>query len=103
MKKIKEILGDIILIVLNNHESLQKIGITQDRIFVQVNGYDKNGILIHHKGFNVPTFSKKWKEKTKKVDSYILIPWTFIVSLVHFPGAEGLDLPNLFDLEIGFK
>ena len=103
MMKIEEIVGDIILIVLNNHDPLQKIGITQDRIFVQVKGYDENGIWIHHQGFNVPKPSKKGKEKTNKVDASILIPWTFIVSLVHFPGAEGFDLPSPFDLEIGFK
>jgi len=32
-----------------------------------------------------------------------LIPWGFISSVVHFPGAEGFDFPNPFDNEIGFE
>ena len=36
MMKIEEVVGDLILIVLHNHEPLQKIGIDQDKIFVRV-------------------------------------------------------------------
>ena len=103
MMKIEEVVGDLILIVLHNHEPLQKIGIDQDKIFVRVKGYDENGIWIHHSGFQGPNITGKGRAKTKKVEASILIPWVFIVSLVHFPGAEGFDLPSPFDLNIGFK
>ena len=103
MMKIEEVVGDLILIVLHNHEPLQKIGIDQDKIFVHVKGYDENGMWIHHPDFNVPNITGKGQEKTKEVEASILIPWVFIVSIVHFPGAEGFDLPNPFDLHIGFK
>ena len=103
MMKIEEVVGDLILIVLDNHEPLKKIGIDQDKIIVRVKGYDENGMWIHHPGFQVPNITGKGKAKTKKVAASILIPWAFIVSLVHFPGAEGFDLPSPFDLHIGFK
>lgn len=100
--KIEEIVGDLILIVLDNHDPLKKIGIDQDKIFVYVNGYDENGIWIHHPKFNVPNVTGKGKAKTKNVEASILIPWPFIVSIAHFPGAEGFDFPSPFEQHIGF-
>ena len=44
MMKIEEVVGDLILLILDNHEPLAKVGIDQDKIFVQVKGYDENGI-----------------------------------------------------------
>ena len=43
------------------------------------------------------------KNETQKIEASILIPWGFIVSIAHFPGAEGFDFPSPFDSEIGFK
>ncbi|MBH09788.1 MAG: hypothetical protein CMG74_05410 [Candidatus Marinimicrobia bacterium] len=103
MMKIEEVVGDVILIVLNNHEPLEKIGIDQDKIFVQVKGYDENGMWIHHPNFQVPNIAGKGRAKTNRAEASILIPWAFIVSIVHFPGAEGFDLPSPFDIDIGFK
>ena len=40
MMKIEEVVGDLILLILDNHEPLGKVGIDQDKIFVQVKGYD---------------------------------------------------------------
>ena len=45
----------------------------------------------------------KNKEKTKKIVASILIPWAFIVSIAHFPGAEGFDFPSPFEQHIGFN
>ena len=56
MMKIEKVVGDLILLVLDNHEPLKKIGIDQDKIFVKVKGYDENGMWIHHPGFQVPNF-----------------------------------------------
>jgi len=37
------------------------------------------------------------------VAASILIPWGFIVSIVHFPGVEGFDFPSPFEKQIGFE
>ena len=37
------------------------------------------------------------------VEASILIPWGFIVSIAHFPGADGFDFPSPFDSDIGFN
>ena len=103
MMKIEKVVGDLILLVLNNHEPLKKIGIDQDKIFVHVKGYDENGMWIHHPGFEVPNFSEKKNKNTKKLEATILIPWVFIVSIAHFHGAEGFDFPSPFEQHIGFN
>ena len=103
MMKIEKVVGDLILLVLDNHEPLKKIGIEQDKIFVKVKGYDENGMWIHHPGFQVPNFDNGNKQKTKKIEASILIPWVFIVSIAHFPGAEGFDFPSPFEQHIGFN
>ena len=103
MMKIEEVVGDLILLVLDNHEPLKKIGIDQDKIFVHVKGYDENGMWIHHPGFQVPNITGDESKETKKLEASILIPWAFIVSIAHFPGAEGFDFPSPFEQHIGFK
>ncbi len=103
MMKIEYVVEDIILLVLENYEPLKKIGISKDKIFVKVKGYDENGIWIYHPSFEVPNNRSKTKIKTQKLKASILIPWAFIVSIVHFPGAEGYDYPSPFDQSIGFK
>lgn len=103
--QIDQVVGDIVLLILHNHEPLKKIGIEEDRIFVKVNGYDGNGMWIHQSEFPISRSSGKDKRtKTSKefLKASIFIPWGFIVSIAHFPGAEGLDFPSPFKLEIGF-
>ena len=100
MMKIEEIAGDIVLIVLENYDPLKKIGINQDKIFVEVKGYDENGIWIHHPNFAMPKLSENGK--AKELEASILVPWVFVVSIAHFPGAEGLDFPSPFSRSIGF-
>jgi len=72
MMQIKEVVGDLILIVLEGHEPLKKIGIEQDKIFVYVNGYDEHGMWISHPKFSVPNVTGKGKAKTKKSGSIYL-------------------------------
>ena len=103
MMKIEKVMGDLILLVLDNHEPLKKIGIDQEKIFVKVEGYDENGMWIHHPGFLVPNLKDENKEKTKKIVASILIPWSFIVSIAHFPDAEGFDFPSPFEQHNGFN
>ena len=103
MMKIETIVGDIVLLVLNIHDPLQKVGIDQDKIFVKIKGYDENGIWIHHPNFNVPDIEDKKRKKTKIVEASILIAWPFIISIVHFPGTDGFDLPSPFERHIGFN
>ena len=103
MMKIEEIVNDIILIVLDNHEPLKKIGIEKDQFFARVKGYDEYGLWVYQPKFQVPNLGGKTKEKYRNVEASILIPWGFIVSIAHFPDAEGFDFPSPFDHHIGFE
>ena len=98
MMKIEEVVGDLILIVLDNHEPLKKIGIDQDKIFAHVKGYDENGIWIHHPGFQVPDITNEKSENTKSLEASILIPWvkiSIINELISSPPTGGSGLPLL--------
>ena len=96
--KIEKVVGNLILLVLDTRESLKKIGIGQDKVVVKVEGYEENGMWIHHPGgFLVPNLKDENKEKTKKIVASILIPWAFIVSIAHSLGAKGFDFPSPFE------
>jgi len=46
MMKIEDIVGDIILLILTENEPLKELGITQNKLFAKVVGYDGNGVWI---------------------------------------------------------
>ena len=52
MMEIEKVVGDLILLVLDNRESLKKIGIDQDKILVKVKGYDFPSPFKQQIGFN---------------------------------------------------
>ena len=108
MMTIENIVGDIVLLVLDNHEPLKELGITQSGIYAKIVGYDENGIWIDHPQFKIPKMTPSKAGKTTKsgsqsVTASVLIPWAFIVSVVHFPGVEGFDYPSPFESHIGFN
>tara|TARA_B100000575_G_scaffold182973_1_gene147040 strand:- start:260 stop:568 length:309 start_codon:yes stop_codon:yes gene_type:complete len=101
--KIEKAGGDLILLVLNDHESLKKIGINKDKFFNKRECYNENGMWIHHPEFMFHNLRNEDKEKTKKIVASILTPWAFIVSITHFPDAEGFDFLSPFEQHIGFN
>jgi hypothetical protein len=105
MMKIENIIDDIVLIALSNHEPLAELGLTQKAMYAKVLGYDEFGLWIEFPKFRIPKPSKKKTDKVavQSVTGSLLIPWGFIVSVVHFPGVEGFDLPDPFENHIGFE
>ena len=83
-------------------EPLKKMGIENDKFFARVKGYDEYGLWIYQPNFTIPKINNN-KPGKQKVEASILIPWGFIVSIAHFPGAEGFDFPSPFDSHIGFN
>jgi hypothetical protein len=105
MMKIENVIDDVVLIALNNHEPLAELGLTQKALYAKVLGYDEFGLWIEYPKFRIPKPSKKKTKKvaTQTVNGSLLIPWGFIVSVVHFPGVEGFDLPDPLEIHIGFE
>tara|TARA_Y100001947_G_C10318973_1_gene295262 strand:- start:6 stop:347 length:342 start_codon:yes stop_codon:yes gene_type:complete len=109
MMNINEIIEDIVLLKLENFEPLKDLGIIQKSLFAKILGYDEHGVWIHHPKFQVADVQegKQIKSikapKTREVEASVLIPWGFIVSIVHFPGEQGFDFPNPFEKHIGFE
>ncbi len=105
--KMKNITGDVVLIILANTEALADIGINQKTIYVKVLGYDDYGIWAEFSNFKIPKLKTAKGKKPKRpmyqsVTGSLLIPWPLIISIVHFPGVEGFDLPSPFESHIGF-
>ena len=69
--KIEEIVGDIILVILDNYEPLKKMGIENDKFFARVKGYDEYGLWIYQPNFTIPKISGNNKTSTQKVEASI--------------------------------
>lgn len=107
MMKMKNIAGDIVLLILANPEPLAELGVTQKSIYVKVLGYDDYGVWVEFTNFKIPKLKTASGKKPKRpmyqsVTGSLLIPWPLITSIVHFPGVEGFDLPSPFESRIGF-
>ena len=48
MMKIETIVGDVVLLLLQEVESLKEMGIQKNKIYARIVGYDENGIWIEH-------------------------------------------------------
>ncbi len=109
MMTIENIVGDIVLLVFDNHEPLAELGITKKTLYAKILGYDEYGVWIDHPKFKIlkgkPKKSSTGKKtsSTQTVTASLLIPWSFLVSIVHFPGLEGFDYPSPFETHIGFE
>ena len=108
MMKMKKIIGDVVLMILANSETLAEIGITQKTIYVKVLGYDDFGIWVEFSNFKIPKLKTIKGKKPKRpmyqyVTGSLLIQWPLIISIVHFPGVEEFDFPSPFESHIGFE
>jgi len=105
--KMKNITGDVVLLILANTEALADIGINKKTVYVKVLGYDDYGLWVEFSNFKIPKL-KTAKGKTPKRHIYqtvtgsLLIPWPLITSIVHFPGVDGFDFPSPFESQVGF-
>ena len=58
---------------------------------------------LYQPKFTIPKMTGNKKNEKQNVEASILIPWGFIVSIAHFPEADGFDFPSPFDSDIGFN
>lgn len=108
MMSMKEIAGDIVLLILADPAPLADLGVTQKSIYVKVLGYDDYGVWVEFANFKIPKLRTAKGAKPKRpmyqsVTGSLLIPWPLITSIVHFPGVDGFDLPSPFESQIGFE
>lgn len=107
MMKMKDIIDDVVLVILANKEALAEIGVNQKTIYVKVLGYDDFGIWVEFSNFRIPKLKTAKGKKPKRpiyqsVTGSLLIQWQLITSIVHFPGVEGFDFPDPFESQVGF-
>ena len=95
--KIEEIVGDIILVILDNYEPLKKIGIENDKFFVRVKGYDEYGLWIYQPKFTIPKISNT---KTS-IPSPLNEALTFQNSLFSIWSIDGIERLAALSGEVG--
>ncbi len=50
MMKIEDIVDDIVLLILAENEPLKELGISQNKLFAKVTGYDENNVHMVVRG-----------------------------------------------------
>ncbi len=95
MMNIEKIVGDVVMLALQNTEALQPLGI-EEQLYAKVLGFDQIGIWVEHPSFPIPVISRKEgrQGQPERVTASLLIPWGNIVSVAHFPDVEDFDFPD---------
>ena len=80
MMTIAHAINDVVLVVLKTPEILEPVGITQEKFFAKVLGYDETGLWVQFPGFELPVRvgeeSNLWiPESMQEVDASAMIPW----------------------------
>lgn len=105
-----EIVGDIVQIILTDTEGLERIGVTNNGLFLKVTGMDDLGLWVEHPNYVIVQTNDASgkplpdnKQIRTELEANFLLRWEKIVTVVHFPNREGFDFPNpMEDRAIGF-
>ena len=96
MVEIDRLINDKVMIVLNNHDGLNKIGITENNFYAKIVGFDRIGLWIENPEFKTTrvrddngNIIPPEQRNQETYNANVLIPWGNIRSLVHFPEREG--------------
>ncbi len=96
MIEIERLINDRVMIVLVNHEGLSKVGIHENQFYAKLVGYDRIGLWIENPEFTTTRVRDEEgriipsdDRKKEMYQANVLIPWSNIRSIVHFPSREG--------------
>ena len=96
MVEIDRLINDKVMIVLINHDGLNKIGITESNFYAKIVGYDRIGLWIENPEFKTTRVRDDEghiiapeKRQQEIYETNVLIPWSNIRSIVHFPNRKG--------------
>jgi hypothetical protein len=96
MVEIDRLVNDKVMIVLVNHDGLNKIGITENNFYAKIVGYDRIGLWIENPEFittrvrdDSGNIIPPEQRQQETYEANVLIPWSNLRSIVHFPEREG--------------
>lgn len=96
MVEIERLINDLVMIVLANHDGLNKIGIHESTFYAKIVGYDRIGLWIENPEFTTTrvrddegNIIPPEKRKKEMYLANILIPWSNLRSIVQFPHRDG--------------
>ena len=100
MVKLDTMVGDVIFISFSNIERYSQIGIKNNVGHYKFQGYDSLGLWIEHPGI---VLNSEKDDINKNIDANFLVRWEDINTIMHYPGREEFDFPNIYKKSIGFK
>ncbi len=65
MMKIEPTVGDVVLLILQDAETLKELGIQKNKIYARIAGYDEKGIWIEHPNFQIHRMENPDDKKSK--------------------------------------
>ena len=96
MVEIEKLINARVMVVLVNHDGLNKLGITENNFYAKIVGFDRIGLWIENPEFtttrvrdddgNIIPLEQRKKEMFL---ANVLIPWANIRSIVQFPNRDG--------------
>ncbi len=96
MIEIEKLINDRVMLVLVNHEGLSKIGISENNFYAKLVGYDRVGLWIENPEFTTTrvrddegSIIPPERREQEMYLTNVLIPWSNIRSIVHFPNRGG--------------
>jgi hypothetical protein len=96
MVEIDKLINDKVMIVLVNRDGLNKIGIAENNFYAKIVGYDRIGLWIEHPEFTTTrvrddegNIIPPEQRQQEKYQANVLLPWSLIRSIVHFPDRDG--------------
>lgn len=96
MVEIDRLINDKVMLVLVNHDGLNKIGITENNFYAKIVGYDRIGLWIENPEFKTTRVRDEEghiipleQREQETFETNVLIPWNNIRSIVHFPSRKG--------------
>ena len=96
MVEIEKLINDRVMIVLVNREGLNKVGVNENNFYAKLVGYDRIGLWIENPEFTTTrvrddngNIIPPEKREQEMYLANILIPWSNIRSIVHFPNRKG--------------
>lgn len=100
---LEKLLNKKVFVLLRDVETLAKTGLEHEENIFIIRGYEKRqGIWVEAEGIkNCPV--KAVGPSNEDSTAVIFIPWHHIISIIHFPGQENIQIDTPASRKIGFR
>jgi hypothetical protein len=103
MISVETLIDKQVFMVLRDMKTMAVTGIEQDQNVFVIRGYEpRHGVWVE-----VPSVSscpvKSGNKSMENCPAVVFIPWHHVVTMVHFPGQENLEIDKPSQRRVGFR